>query len=239
MHNMGIQVSYCTVLKALHASPYLQCKRPRKRPFMTTQQQLQRYEWAKAAAFDWNAVYYGDEKSFSLDGPDVRPRLWCDRRDKPLTLQRRGPHQGRVGFFGCFSKSHVPKLIRIPANYTSGDYCAALRQALPRRSILMHDRHPVHRSALTQREMNKRNIEGCLFPPRAADLNPIENLWGIVTGVVYSGNRVYGDETSLVHAVNEAWAAVQSNAQLRVNLVRSMPGRVADVVLHKGDFTRY
>lgn len=239
LRNVGTKVSYSTVLRALHANPDLRLRRPRKRPLMTAAQQQQRFGWARSAAFNWSAIFYGDEKSFSLDGPDFRPRLWCDRRDKPLRLSRRGPHQDRVGFFGCFSRSTVPDLVQIPANYKSQDYCVALNQVLPARSVLMHDRHPVHKSAVTQLELKKRKVRALLLPPRAADLNPMENLWGVLVSLVYRGTKVYQTRSTLTHAVKQAWAAVQQDGELRENLVRSMPARVADVVARKGDFTHY
>ncbi len=85
----------------------------------------------------------------------------------------------------------------------------------------MHGQHPVKRAALAQQEMEKRKIQGISFPLRAADINPIESLCRRVAGLVCTGNRVYSDQSSLVHAVNEAWAAVQSNVQLRENEFRS------------------
>lgn len=206
---------------------------------MTRHQQQQRLEWAKTAAFDWKAIYYGDEKSFRLDGPDFRPRLWCDRRDPPPTLPRKGPHQERIGFFGCFSRSSVPDLVPIPGDYKSADYMQALEQAVPVKSILMHDRHPVHKSAVTQHWMKKRKVDSVLFPPCAADLNPIENLWGIMSSRVYGGNKVYQDRGTLARAVKEAWATIQSDVQLRQSLIDSMPDRVAEVKRRKGHFAHY
>ena len=78
-----------------------------------------------------------------------------------------------------------------------------------------------------------------LFPPCAADLNPIENLRGIVSSQVYSGDKVYQDRGSLASAVRQAWAVVQSDLQLRQHLVDTMPDRVAAVVASKGHFARY
>jgi hypothetical protein len=237
--NVGTNVCCSTVLRSLHKNPNLQLRRPRKRPFMTPRQQQQRLEWAKTAAFDWKAIYYGDEKSFKLDGPDFRRAEWCDRRDPAPTLPRKGPHQERIGFFGCFSLSSVPDLVPIPADYDSTDYTQALRQAVPVKSVLMHDRHPVHKSAMTQRCMKQRKVDSMLFPPCAADLNPMENLWGIMSSQVYGGNKVYQDRGTLAIACKQAWAAIQSDAKLIQSLVDSMPDRVAEVKRRKGHFAHY
>ena len=87
----------------------------------------------------------------------------------------------------------------------------AVKQASQSKSILLHGRHPVHKSALTERNIKKRRVRMLLFPPCAADLNPIENLWGIVSSQVYSGDKVYQDRGSLASAVRQAWAVVQSD----------------------------
>ena len=205
----GYDVSASTIRRALKSNRNLRLQRPRKRPFITDAQRRQRLAWAKAAAFDWKAVYFGDEKAFSLDGPAWRPQIWCDKRDPPPILPRRGSHCGTVAILGCFSYNKVPNLVFLPAKYNSDRYSAGVAAMLRRGSTIVHDRHPVHKSKATKAFFDSHGIQTVLLPPKAADINPIENLWGIVAQRVYSGCTVYESVTSLTNAIQRVWGEVQ------------------------------
>jgi arginine repressor len=239
MASHGFEVSRTTIWRALKANRHLRLQRPRQRPFMTAVQRTARFEWAKSVKLDWTAVYFGDEKTFDLDGPIWRPKIWCDQRDPPNVLPRKGKQQARVVVFGCFSKHRVPDLVEICPSYKSANYCEALQQTLTRGSTILHDRHPVHMSKFTQEFMRKQKLHAVAFPAKAADINPIENLWGIVAKRVYASNKVYLDADSLLHAVKSVWADVQRDDKLRGNLVGSMPKRVSDMVRMKGGCIKY
>jgi hypothetical protein len=236
---MDINVSCSTILQVLHNDPHLVLRRPKKKPFCTAVQAKARLDWAKSADFDWKGVYFGDEKMFQLDGPAWRPRMWCDKRDPFPILPRRGQYQAKVVFFGCFSMNNVPDLVQIGPMYKSADYCMAVGASLTKGSIYLHDRHPVHCSRETALFLSSHGIHTELFPPKDADINPIENLWGVVAERLYVGSKTYNNADSLCNAIKAVWSDIQKDRTLRVNLVNSMPRRLACVIANKGWFGKY
>jgi transposase len=133
----------------------------------------------------------------------------------------------------------VPSLVRLSPNYNSKDYCKAVGETLGAGSILLHDRHPVHTSKATSKYMIENKIHTIELPPKAADINPIENIWGIMTKLVYPANKIYNDTDSLYKAVNSAWVDIQQDKTLRLHLVESMSKRLKSVVSNKGWFAKY
>jgi arginine repressor len=236
----GVTASRSTVWRALKKDPNLCLQRPRKKQFMTHTHCKARLAWARTAVLNWNALYFGDEKAFDLDGPAWRPRIWCDKRDPPPVLPRRGKQQSRVVLFGCFSRQRAPALVQLGQSFKSADYCKTVSKVLHAGDKLLHDRHPVHKSKETTEYMRVHMLDSILLPPKAADINPIENLWAIIVKRVYKGCKVYNTTAALWAAIQDAWKqGVQKDAQLRRNLIGSMPRRLAAVIAQKGGYTRY
>ena len=70
------------------------------------------------------------------------------------------------------------------------------------------------------------------WPAVSPDLNPIENLWGILARDVYRNARQFQTKEQLKEQVMRSWADIGS-ATLE-NLVNSMPKRCRDVKRAKG-----
>lgn len=196
------------------------------------------------AKIDWSKVVFADEKLWFLDGPAVRPKVWQDKRFPPVRIPTKGNRNEAVAVWGAFSLGKVPDLCVIPNHCNSAQYCDTLANALlPHVSVqqytLYHDRLPAHMSAQTERWLQAHHLKTVLFPAKGADMNPIENLWGIVTRKVYGGTKTYTNTDSLIAAVNAAWAEIQQNKGLRRKLVSSMSKRLAEVVGRRGDWISY
>jgi hypothetical protein len=87
--------------------------------------------------------------------------------------------------------------------------------------------------------MRDQGFKVQLFPPKAADLNPMENLWGVLTKKVFAGTITYMDEESLLAAIEAAWAMIRIDRGLRQNLVDSMTCRLQQVIKRKGDWADF
>jgi hypothetical protein len=61
------------------------------------------------------------------------------------------------------------------------------------------------------------------WPAKSPDLNPIENLWGIMVRQVYAGGRQYNTIEELRVAVEASWNAIL--LETMQNLISSMPNR--------------
>ncbi|POM81857.1 Transposase [Phytophthora palmivora] len=69
------------------------------------------------------------------------------------------------------------------------------------------------------------------------DLNPIENLWSILSRKVYANGRQFESVQELKTALFEAWEAVP--LALLLSLVESMPRRCVEVLAKNGNKTHY
>ena len=105
--------------------------------------------------------------------------------------------------------------------------------------IFMHDNAPVHKAHIVRELLQSLGIEVMDWPPYSPDLNPIENLWGILKREIYRLHpdlehaRDTNDTLSrLTAAATEAWANIRSN--ILVRLSETMPNRVEAVIKANG-----
>jgi transposase len=102
--------------------------------------------------------------------------------------------------------------------------------------IFIQDNAPPHRAARTQAALRRRNVEQLEFwPPNSYDLNPIENIWGILKTRIRTRNP---------QNLNELWAFAleewEAIPQATINeCIDSMPERILAVLRARGGRTRY
>jgi len=71
------------------------------------------------------------------------------------------------------------------------------------------------------------------WPARSPDLNPIENLWGILVRKVYRNNRQFETVAELKTAIEAAWMEVEP--ETIKNLISSMPNRIFQLISKHGN----
>jgi len=70
-------------------------------------------------------------------------------------------------------------------------------------------------------------------PARSPDLNPIENVWGILVRKVYRNNRQFETVAELKTAIEAAWMEVEP--ETIKNLIFSMPNRIFQLISKHGN----
>ena len=85
--------------------------------------------------------------------------------------------------------------------------------------------------------LQDHNIATLIWPAKSPDLNPIENLWGILARQVYADGRWFKDKEMLWCAVKECWEAISNDMLL--NLINSMNKRCVDVLQAKASAHKY
>ncbi len=75
------------------------------------------------------------------------------------------------------------------------------------------------------------------WPAKSPDLNPIENLWGIMVRTVYPNGKQYNNVHDLEVAIMDCWA--QLDESILKKLADSMTNRLVEVLKRKGNFIGY
>ncbi len=105
------------------------------------------------------------------------------------------------------------------------DYLVCTLVSALHAAIVSHDYFSNHNISLLPRSAN------------SADLNPIENLWGILVRDVYKDNRQYNSVQELMEEINRCWNNIDQ--KVVKNLYKSMPKRIANVLKAQGLKTKY
>ncbi len=101
--------------------------------------------------------------------------------------------------------------------------------------IFQQDLAPAHTAKGTKSWFNDHGVTVLDWPANSPDLNPIENLWGIVKRKMRDTRPNNADE--LKATVKETWASIPP--QQCHHLITSMPRQIEAVIKAKGAPTKY
>jgi transposase len=145
--------------------------------------------------------------------------------------------------WGAFSIFGPIALVPISGRMNSTDYQKVLQENLlpflhsrSAHFIFQQDGASIHTSnnekTGTLPWLQRNNVETMPWPARSCDLNPIENLWGIVSREIYGGGKQYNTVQELKSEILRSWSNI--SLQTCANLVNSMPNRLKDVLESQG-----
>ncbi len=101
--------------------------------------------------------------------------------------------------------------------------------------IFQQDLAPAHTAKGTKSWFNDHGVTVLDWPANSPDLNPIENLWGIVKRKMRDTRPNNADD--LKAAIKATWASIPP--QQCHKLITSMPRRIEAVIKAKGAPTKY
>ncbi len=101
--------------------------------------------------------------------------------------------------------------------------------------IFQQDLAPAHTGKGTKSWFNDHGVTVLDWPANSPDLNPIENLWGIVKRKMRDTRPNNADD--LKAAIKATWASIPP--QQCHKLITSMPRRIEAVIKAKGAPTKY
>lgn len=150
-----------------------------------------------------------------------------------------------VSVWGAISKDGLGPLVRISGRFNASYYCGIVDDVLlpyvydgPFKDgcfLLQHDRSPIHKARCVMQLLDDRQVPQLEWPPNAADLNPIENVWGVMKSQRARANVVHTTADALWDAVKEEWERLRRRADVVAPLYGSMPDRIREVIAIDGN----
>ena len=191
-------------------------------------------------AEQWRNVIFTDEKKFNLIGNDGYVSLWLQNRS---TYKIRVEKQLRksIMVWGAISASGGLVLVRLDSTLNADNYIDIVKNdfldnadvVLPAGFVFQQDNAPCHTAKKTMDFLKSRNLSLLPWPPLSPDLSPIENLWGIISKMVYRGGKTYETCDALWEAVCTAWDSIRP--EVFENLYQSLPKRMIEVLKKNGE----
>ena len=239
-----------TIQKRLRDDLGFQHRAPRRKPLLTNQQRKKRVVFSKKYLnWDlekWKTVLWSDEATFTVTGNRggrVRLRRGTDPFH-PKYTEGTVKHPDSVMVWGAFGYHGAGKLIVLPKNLTVNKdrYLELLADHLEdcftvcQSEIFQQDGAPAHTAKLIREWFEWVGVDYIRdWPGNSPDLNPIENLWGLIK------RRLRGRDTStvpkLVKEIEDIWEHFEPS--LLQNLALSVPLRLKSCVKRKGHPTKY
>ena len=144
---------------------------------------------------------------------------------------------------GCFSYYGVGKLVFIDDTMDSAKYVQILSNNLFESAALMglkefifqQDNDPKHTSRLTNGIFREKNLELLPWPAQSPDMNPIENLWGLIKSNVSMQKPKNIKE--LKDVIKISWEGIRTD--LTKKLAESFQKRAIALYKANGESTKY
>ena len=194
---------------------------------------------------NWDKVIFSDEKKFCLDGPDS----WMSYRPKGTTIvrQKRQTGGGSVMVW-CMSFSSGETFFKtLKGVQKSSNYLGLLSNfAVPiiqRRFgddfIFQQDNCSIHTSKVIKTFFMDSEIKLLDWPSKSPDLNIVENIWKMLSDIVYDGpqmKNIKDLEEKIIESTN-----ILNNEKKQViqSLFSNYRRRLCDVLVNLGSMTKH
>lgn len=170
---------------------------------------------------------------------------WHDIRKEHMFFSRRNFGGGGIMVWGAFCSRGTLDLAFVSSKMNSIEYQQVLQtNLLPftrrfrhQKFIYQQDNATVHVSASTKAWLSSKKIDVMDWAPCSPDLNPMENIWGLLVRRIYQNNKQFQSVRELKSAILEAWQNI--DVVCITNLIESMPNRIFSVINKNGNHVNY
>ncbi len=155
-------------------------------------------------------------KKIKLYGPDGYKYYWHDVSTEKLSYSKRIQGGGSVMIWGGIIKGKKLPLSIVKSTMNSTNYCDLLNSTVKtfiedhneHSLVFQQDNTPCHRAKNTMKWFEDNDIKLLDWSTRSPDLNPMENVWGMLSFLVYGDGRQYDTTHQLKKALLDAWDAL-------------------------------
>ncbi len=220
------------------------------KPLLNQRQRQKHLTWAVEkknwTLAQWSKVLFSDESKFCISFGNQAPRVWrkSGEAQNPCCLKSSVKFPQSVMIWAAMSSAGVGPLCFLKSTVNAAIYQEILEHfMLPAADklygdadfVFQQDLAPAHTAKGTKSWFNDHGVTVLDWPANSPDLNPIENLWGIVNRKMRDTRPNNADE--LKATVKETWASIPP--QQCHKLITSMPRRIEAVIKAKGAPTKY
>ncbi len=220
------------------------------KPLLNQRQRQKHLTWAVEkknwTVAQWSKVLFSDESKCCNSFGNQGPRVWrkSGEAQNPCCLKSSVKFPQSVMIWAAMSSAGVGPLCFLKSTVNAAIYQEILEHfMLPSADklygdadfIFQEDLAPAHTAKCTKSWFNDHGVTVLDWPANSPDLNPIENLWGIVKRKMRDTRPNNADE--LKATVKETWASMPP--QQCHKLITSMPRRIEAVIKAKGAPTKY
>ncbi len=220
------------------------------KPLLNQRQRQKHLTWAVEknnwTVAQWSKVLFSDESKFCISFGNQGPRVWrkSGEAQNPCCLKSSVKFPQSVMIWAAMSSAGVGPLCFLKSTVNTAIYQEILEHfMLPSADklygdadfIFQQDLAPANTAKGTKSWFNDHGVTVLDWPANSLDLNPIENLWGIVKRKMRDTRPNNADE--LKATVKETWASIPP--QQCHKLITSMPRRIEAVIKAKGAPTKY
>ena len=218
----GVAVSRKTVARRLKDRG-LQSRVAAKTPFLNRVNEGRRLLWAQDhdwPAEEWGKVVYSDESRFSQfsDGHMRVIRPEGTRFDPEYTIPTANQCTS-VMVWGCFWRGGVGPLVVLDKTMDQDVYIDTLsthfidwkkdiQDIHETDLLLLEDNARPHKGERAAEWKRLHGIKTVDLPAQSPDLNPIENIWGIIKKRLQQRRVVFSNMRELVEALREEWHGI-------------------------------
>lgn len=183
---------------------------------------------------DWSRVVFSDETTIELESQSARKWLFPGEKNSFGKTH----YAKKQMFWAAISMDGKSTLVPLSGKVNAARYIELLQKnlvpfmsTLPqgRRYIFQQDNAPIHNAKATSTWFNTNKIKMMHWPPYSPDLNPIENLWGILKHRLIDRNiKTIPD---LITIAQHEWDSIPLSHVK--NSIKSMKNRISQVA-HRG-----